>query len=755
MAALAFFLVCGIGLTYALPRLVWVWIALAALVTLAVLRKKRVAIVYGLAFMLGALGIYAQMAPLRAADALRDGRMQITAQVCSVAQDDVGAPAYYVLDVSQLEQKPARMRMRLYVAGNLDPSLGAGARLEFTGSVKPAGRVDNPGETRAHLLKSGVSANVRADAGEIQVLARGDSAPDVLTRLRAALKARIETLFPPEEGGLFFGMLLGDKEGVTQETYDIFTRGGLLHLLAVSGLHVGYVFVALQLLMRCTPLPILARALLTGVLLFFYAALCGFSPSVVRACVMACCAGIYPLLGRRNDMPSTLALAFAILLLADPANLLDVRFQLSFSAVAGILLLAPVLGGWMHRLPDWLAGTIAVSWAAQVGVLPCTLYWFGGVPLVAFVLNPLLVPVAGVALLLGWAALLLSYIAQPLGWLFAQGCAGLLRCILEATRFATRLDVQLFWPHAGIPLMGVLLFCLLFVLSRYCRLNGRAKRTALCAMGAALMVLGLTSWQAYATRSRTTVLDVGQGQCILVQQGDTNLLFDCGADYGVDASRVVENACAALDIRKIDALFVSHSHSDHAGGVAKLVERVPVRAVYSAQPLEEQAQAACVRAGCAPVTPLAQDTWTFAGNLRVQAFNLNAASGDPNEDAAVFFIRAKHGTMLIMGDVGQETEALLLPELPRADVLVVGHHGAATATGEVLLAKVRSQSAIASCGSPSRYGHPDDAVIAHLQQAGVALYTTYDNGALRVTRAGVQASNAQKGGSALGLSGAP
>ena len=247
-----------------------------------------------------------------------------------------------------------------------------------------------------------------------------NSITDYAETIREALNKRLQKLpFKPIELAFIKALLLGQRQDITADVYEDYAKAGAVHILAISGLHIGILLLILQFIMK----PLLyfrhgkfVRLVLILCVLWSFAIIAGLSPSVVRAVMMFSLFAIVRGLKRTSNSLNTLAVSAFILLLVRPGFCFDVGFQLSYAAVASIIIVKPVLDKWWrikHWIGNWFLDLLKVSIAAQIGVLPLSLYYFHQFPGLFFVTNMVVIPCLIVILGLGILMLVLIGIHQP------------------------------------------------------------------------------------------------------------------------------------------------------------------------------------------------------------------------------------------------------------------------------------------------------------------------------------------------------
>jgi competence protein ComEC len=562
-----------------------------------------------------------------------------------------------------------------------------GSRVSFDGTADgPSGRIG------AQRYRGTV------DVDHIEVI---DAAP-VLFDLGERVRRRVGERLEPAVGGraLLAGFLIGDTSGLSRAEEEAMRRAGLSHFVAVSGSNVA-LFVGL-LVVLAGPLALgPRRRALVGLLgLPVYAAATRFEPSVMRASVMAGMALGGRLLGVVFEAWQLLSLAVIVLVSVQPTLTLSAGFQLSVVATAGVLVGArwPVKGGRIGR-------ALAVTLGAQIAVAPLILLHFGSVPLLSPLVNLLAAPVVAASTMVG----ALGVIGPGL--------------LLDVAAFLA--DVVL-WLAAGSeiwPQLGVGQFVTLFVCGVIAAGWPRA-RSLMVVAGSIVLVFGVLGLGAGAPDASVVVLDVGQGDAILIHGGDDRYaLVDGGPDELVLLDRL-----RAHGVDHLDLVVLTHVHADHATGLVGLLDRMPVgQAWVRTEPHETAASAALFESlrvhGVATYEPSPGERIELGVlTLRVEGPRRRYAS--PNDQSIVLMVEGPARDMLLAGDI----EVVAQQELDhlRADVLKVPHQGAATSDPE-WLSNVGSELAVISVG-PNQFGHPVDWVIALLEESGAEVLRTDQEG---------------------------
>ncbi|MEM1271855.1 MAG: DNA internalization-related competence protein ComEC/Rec2, partial [Bacteroidota bacterium] len=552
-------------------------------------------------------------------------------------------------------------------------------------------------------------------------------------------------------------LLLGDRSGLSDDVRTQFADTGLMHLLAISGLHVMLLGLAIHRLLG----PVLrrlgwrwsyveaGRLGVTGLVLVGYALVTGAPASVVRAVVMAGFLAVAPLVARTSRPYNALGGAALVLLAWRPGFVFDAGFQLSFSAVGALLYLTPAFEcwtpAWVDRRARFVASSIRASLAATLGTLPVLLWHFGQV---------------------GWGGLVLNLPAIPLtaGLLGASTLTALTAPFpFASASFGAAADVcgrillwTAEWGQAGFgwaqtkgmiqnPLWAAVLVSGLVALGAT---SVRVRyRGAVCALLLASVVLwaGIGAHR-YEPALDVVFFDVGQGDAALVRFPDgAGVLIDAGpaSQYTNAGERAVLPHVAAHGIESIDAALVSHPHLDHYGGFAAVLREMPVGRLItngqmSASPLYRGLLASADSLGVPVQAVRAGDTLQISPTARIEVLHPThkpAEDEDPNEASLVVRVRYGSCSILFMGDAEAGAEHALLSmygDRLRTDMVKVGHHGSKTSSTPDFVQATRARTAIVSVASRNRYGLPDEEALRTWDRAGADVIETRQGGAVRL-----------------------
>lgn len=556
---------------------------------------------------------------------------------------------------------------------------------------------------------------------------------DQIARLRQWIRDALHSCFPADAEPFARALLLGDTGLLDYETDTDFKISGIRHVIAVSGLHVS---ILTALLAAVTFRKRYWMPPVGLIMLFLFAALAGFTPSVSRACIMSGLMLLALLTDREYDGATALSFAVLVMLVCNPLAVTSVSLQLSAASVAGIYLFNPRILPWLQSLlPDageskwkrkikyWFTSSISITLSAMTLTTPLCACYFGMVSLVGIVTNLLVLwivssifyGIMAVCLLYGvWpsaAQIFGTIIAWPIRYVLAT--AGVLADVPLAAVYTDSVYIVL-WLGFVYLLLAVFLFS-----------KKRSPVQLLCSGVLALCIALLASWTEPGD-TRVTILDVGQGQCILLQNGKQNYLVDCGGDSDAKTADIAAGYLLSHGISRLDGMILTHMDRDHAGGAAYLLSRVDTELLILPPVYSELSAGETVY--------VTQDLHLQAGEATMTVYAANFP-GTANEKSLCVLFDTEKCDILITGDRDGFGERMLLrnAELPPVDILVAGHHGSKHSTCEELLQAVSPEIVCISVGV-NAYGHPAPELLQRIAAAGCTVYRTDKHGTIQIRR---------------------
>ena len=654
---------------------------------------------------------------IRASVAL-DGRAASSLEFVVQSDPSINDDAYsYTCDAIADGRRVGAVRL------SCNRELSAGSRVRVIGRVS---RFENDAYGRSRVLR-GELRKVKA----VRIVSIDEGSPGPFLRLRNELLTAIAPATDPARS-LIAGVVCGrSSELRAQLAGEWFSVTGTAHLIAVSGSHlaiVGFVIESALQMARCS--RGLQRALLAATLVA-YAAFTGASSSAVRACCMVFATLVANGAGRRRHGVSALFVTMSIFVLLRPTVLFEMGFQLSCASVFAILCFCPYATYALGELgvPTGIASILSVTLCSQLATLPITIPAFGTFSLIAPLANAFIGPVVSVLLAVSLVLVPCSLVV-PL-----QSCS--LAVPMIAARCALFFE-QLFAAVPGasvsVPPDSMWIYlapcALLALLVWWPRPRARPMTVGLACL-VLLAVVPYVYWDRCAPAS-VTVLDVGQADAILIRQGGTVALVDCGLDERVVSALVRNN------VHHIDAVFVTHWDEDHWGGLPAVLEQYSVGTIAVAADALEDAPAEVVGRPGVSYLQVARGDTIDIGDFRARVmWPFESVDGEGNEDSLVLLLtyaqEGKRLRMLLTGDAELDQEREFVLETGDIDVLKLGHHGSKVSVDGELLDVLKPELSLASAGEGNRYGHPSDECKDAVQKAGGAFACTIEHGDITIT----------------------
>lgn len=628
----------------------------------------------------------------------------------------------------------------------------------------------NPGafDYRGYLRRQGIHLLGEGNLRDVRILSGVSSLHGQLDRLRDRLEERLDRLYPSDHAGLMKGMLLGNREAVPLEREEDFRSLGLIHLLAISGLHVGVFVGCLYGILTWVGVTREKTSVVCLLGLPFYAILTGAGAPVIRAAVMAGMGLVAVILNRWKDSLSFFGLAALVMLWWNPYQLMEAGFQLSFVVTGALLVATGPLSRWIPTPWPRFNQLTAVTLIAEVASFPLLIYHFHEFSILSFAVNGIVVPVmTALVIPLGMLSLGMGLFHVSFGFWPAWAASKLLSGVESLLSFPASWTLfRIPWaPPSGMWMAGYTGSVLYLLWAWSGGGLRRARHGGVSWIIAIAVVIGsLPGWAGGDQELRITFIDVGQGDATLIETpGGRVILVDGGGtlpwqkepwqrrrkEFEV-GREVLLPYLKYRGIRRVDWMVITHGDADHIGGLRAVVEEMTVEKVLRnplppGTDLEEELMGKLSRQGTPVAISKPGTSWEPEPGIRLQVLHPPLAdqkSRSDNDASIVLLLTAYGQSVLLPGDLEEPGEQQILERwyLPRIDFLKVGHHGSRTSTGEKWLETLRPREAIISVGRENRFGHPAPEVVDRLKTRGVRLWRTDHHGAviLRIRPHGVQ-----------------
>lgn len=671
-----------------------------------------------------------------------------------------------------------------------------GNRVKLSGEAKVFQDARNPGDfdQKFYYQKQGIHVFVWADEAVIQDQ-KQYRIREHLAQIRAKWKALLIDRLGDYYGNSMSAILLGDKSELDSELKELYQKSGIGHILAISGLHMSFLGIGLYKLLRRAGLNFGIAGSLGICFLLAYTLMIGCGVSSLRALVMFIVRMGADITGRNYDMPTSLALAAAVIVAWQPLYLLDAGFLLSFGALLGIIAVNPCLEYCFIRdkkKKKWMQSVLA-SLSINLTLLPVMLYFYFEFPLYSVILNLLVIPMMSLLLGAGVAGSCIAIMSGQVGGIVLLLCKGIMALYGQACQLSIKLPMSRI--VAGQPGKGaivcyyVLLFCFCIAVhmskikgndeaqkenqvsnpevkqedaisnrnqtsARDSHIGKIPGKLILGSLTLAVLCSLLFSTCYFKYRKEgllaVTMLDVGQGDGLFLKTpAGTRCLIDGGSsDVSLVGKYRIEPFLKSQGIKTLDYVFISHGDADHMNGIEELLgnQQLGIRINSLILPPEEvqddtlKALAATALENHTRVAVMKEGDTITEGDFRILCkAPTSRYTGEPGNAASmVLEVSFKEFGMLFTGDVEEEGEKELEENgaLKEYDVLKVAHHGSKNSSSEEFLKQTKPEIAWISSGIHNRYGHPHPETVERLGQIGTRIYGTQESGAVTLVTDG-------------------
>ncbi len=611
----------------------------------------------------------------------------------------------------------------------------------------------NPGEfdMKNYLEAYDIYARIQLDDDEKILI---DSSADksllsIIYSLRSLIAKNIETQIGGLEATFLKGILIGDRSEIPFELKESFVNSGVVHILAVSGLHVGIITFVIIAVFNLFRLPERIRYLLTMFCLVFYIFLTGGSASVIRATIMAVILMGSFVFQRKFNIYNSIAVAALIILILDSRQIFSPGFQLSFVAVISIVVLYPKISNLKNYLPEnlkqmkvlkYIIALFSVSFTSAIGTLPFTSYYFGKISIIGLVANLLIVPLMGIVLSVGVAFTVFSFISSSISSLFSEVTKLLSTILLYSVNYFGSLKyshINSYFSLSG----GLLYYFWIF----YIVTIKKQKILGRIVIGM-LLILNIYVFSTIFEKSNLEFLffDVGQGDAIFIRTPENKtILIDAGMkNPNYDAAQwFIKPYLLRNNIKRLDLVINSHPHSDHLGGIPTMLRNLNVTRMIDAGSAERsdmynEYKKLLDSLKINYVIKTRGDTIFIDDKIRLYVLNPSAkilSTSNLNNHSIVLKILYKKTSIILTGDIESEYEmelAELYKEFLKSDVFKCPHHGSNTSSSKDFIKFVNPKYAIISVGQNNKYGHPSKEVLDRLKHMDINIFRTDQHGAI-------------------------
>lgn len=576
----------------------------------------------------------------------------------------------------------------------------------------------------------------------------------------------IDSTIGGDEGAFLNGLVTGERKDISDDFKDKFVNAGVMHLIAVSGLNVGYIIIFLTLLLSFFRVKLVPKTIILIIALVFYCAFAGASASILRASLMGGLVLIAYVIQRKVSLLNLTGFSIIIIILSDARQLFDAGFILSYSAIFSMALFFDAM---INLVPEkikrkkFVFSTIIVlltTVAAQIGTLPISAMYFGKVSIVSFITNIVAIPLSNFSLALGFLQLIFVGIAKLFALLISLISSGIASAVFPILNFPSvciadvnqiLLKVQLIFIYFfgslkfayttffNFNLLQMFLYFLIMALIFTSHKNNFAYRTIISSL---LIFIYLIFRLPDTDKMKIVFFDAGEGDCTLISTPNgKHILIDAGTEY---SRSTIVPYLNRNRINKIDYLIITHPHADHIGGLPYITANIRadtlvctaltalnknIKEVISDNDIPEK----IVSAG---------NILTIENNIKLYFLNppLKEIYGsDDNADCLVFKLKYKNFDALFTGDLNAKAEEYLVNKAGcflKSDLLKVPHHGSRTSSTPKFLIATLPYISVISCGANNIYHHPSPFTLLRYNVINSKILRTDVEGAIIITTDG-------------------
>ena len=546
---------------------------------------------------------------------------------------------------------------------------------------------------------------------------------------------------PQKTANLLLGLLIGQKDNIQEDIIKSFRTANLSHILAVSGAHTSYIILGLTYIITKSKAPRRIGYIITIIILLVFIIITGASYSVIRACIMSIITISAKLFYKKENFFISICVSLFIILIQNPFAINDIGLKLSFLGTIGIIVFNKNITEFFIRIKtkENIAKVLSLTFSAQLMIMPITILNFNTFSLTFFISNILASPLLGIIIILGFIAIFVSFVLNPISKILFF----VLNLFLELLIFISEIVTKI--PGSSIlvktpNLVSVITYYILILFINYFFIikknpirRFQKKIIKICTIKNIKRIIKIIA-RIFLIISFLTMLvrvinptlkiyfiDVGQGDCALIitPKGKKILI-----DGGEGKNEILLPYLLDRGINKIDYIIISHFDSDHCNGLIEVMEKIKVRKVIvSKQPGESEEYRNILeiikRKNIEAYVVKAQDRITIEKDLYINILNPagKLEFNDLNNNAMVAKLIYKNFSMLFTGDIekAEENIAQKYKNNLKSTILKVAHHGSKTSTNEEFLKYVEPQIALIGVGENNKFGHPNQQTIEKLK----------------------------------------
>lgn len=617
-----------------------------------------------------------------------------------------------------------KINMYMYI----DKKLTIGNVVSFCGILRLPSPKRNESDFNQELNYKIKNIKYNVYLSEINIIGQKNSIITICNRISNKIIEKLYIIYSEKEAGILAAMILGDKTNIDDDIYELYRLAGIVHIIAISGLHIS--IFARILLAVLKPINIRISNVIVMLFLLFYCIFTGCSVSVLRATIMMYIYILGGFLGRKYDLLSSTSIAFCLLLLYNPYYLFDMGFQYSFIAVFSIGFTSEIIK--KYKIKNKYINTFVISCAVTLATKPITAYYFYYVDTLDVFVNIIAITLMEVILIFALISIAISFIYVNIVKLYTIPVSLALSIIERAAEFS--LSIPYSQITVGfVPLfIVILLFILLFSIYK---LFMDKKIYSITAVFCIIIVV--SSFFLRYKDFEANFMYVGQGDCTILKNEDKCYLIDAGSSNFSPTGNKILNQLKHDNIQKINGIYISHMDYDHMGAILEIADNIPIESIMISKYCEHNEN-------FDNIMKIANENnieiiyvgkgynKNLTDNMTISLVFVDDNATNTNNSSAVYSISYYDKKILFTGDIAKETEEKFLNTNIDADILKVPHHGSKYSASKDFIEKVSPLIAINFAGYNNIYEHPSSETINLYNDLKIPFLTTNQCGMVKI-----------------------
>lgn len=656
-------------------------------------------------------------------------------------------------------------KIYLYTKKDENNKLKYGELIEINGeySIPSEDRNYKGFNYREYIKTKKVYGSVKVDSSHIKIIGANkiNSIFTLSNRVRNYIITTSNKLLPQKTSSLLVGILIGEKNSISEDIIEDFKISNLSHMLSVSGAHTSYIILGLTYILSKSNISKRWIYLITIFSLVLFMFITNFTPSVTRACFMSIIVLSANLLYRKSDIWTSISISLLLILIANPFAINEIGLQLSYLGTIGIIVFNKSVEELLNkiRINSKISKLLSVTISAQIMIMPIMAYRFNTVSLTFFISNVLASPFLGINIILGFIAIIVSLISFSLAKLLATLLNFTLEMLIFISEFSSKIPLSSIIIKTPYLITIILIYCLVLILNYIYSIYNSNKnlrlfqkqilkkfnktniKKILSITTSAVIVFNTFSFFNLLIPKELKIhfIDVGQGDsCLIITPKNKKILIDGGEGE----PEVLLSYLLDRRIKTIDYIIISHFDSDHCNGLIEIIEKLKVKNILISKQSyfcdEYKNIANIINSKKIKVSFVKQgDTVAIDGKIKLDIFYppKELEYEDLNNNSIVAKLTYNSFSILFTGDI-ENSEKNILDKYKNGElestVLKIAHHGSKTSTSKEFLEAAKPKIALIGVGQNNTFGHPNKKVLERLESINCKIYRTDKMGEIEI-----------------------